>query len=154
MLSRVATIVACTEKVPLPTAFERYAQIDQAAYDFAPIDPPAALVALAASKTERPLQPVWAKIIRMHPGDYLLAHHDHEHDDHRVELILDLSPAVVPDAEVRYRRGGNVFFRFPSQPGHASIVERARDAQAYHTYISKLHTGALVQRLVLLLAEA
>ena len=153
MLSRVATIVACNETVALPAMFERYAQIDQASYEVASLEPPPALVALAAAKTERVLAPVWARIIRMRPGDYLLAHHDHEHGDHRVELILDLSPSVVPDAEVRYRRNGKVFFRFPSQPGHASIVERDGATQAYHTYVSKLHPDAMVLRLVLLLAD-
>ena len=153
MISRVATIVACDERVALPGAFTRYAQIDQASYEVATIEAPPTLVALAAAKTERALVPVWTKIVRLHPGDYLLAHHDHEHDDHRVELTLDLSPAAVPDAEVHYRRGGKVFFRFPSQPGHASIVERDPATQAYHTYVSKLHAGAVVQRLVMLLAD-
>ena len=151
MLSRIATIVPCAETVSLPSVFDRFREIDRASYEHASIDPPAALVALAAGVTERALRPVAARVIRLAPGDYLLAHHDHSHDDHRVELILDLSPAVVPDAEVRYRRDGAVFFRFPSQPGAASIVERDPATQCYHTYVSKLHRGAVVLRLVLLL---
>jgi hypothetical protein len=152
VISRIATIVPCAETVPLPAVFARFREIDRASYEHASIDPPPALVALAAGVTERALRPVSARVVRLVPGDYVLAHHDHTHDDHRVELMLDLSPAVVPDAEVRYRRNGAVFFRFPSQPRTASIVERDPATQCYHTYVSKLHRGAVVVRLVLLLA--
>jgi hypothetical protein len=148
-MTRIATIVPCAEGMPMPVGFERFRQIDLASYEHAPIDPPPALVTLASTIVEHTLRPVSARMIRLLPGDYLLAHHDHSHDDHRVELMLDLSPAVVPDAEVRYRRNGAVFFRFPSQPGTASIVERDPATQCYHTYVSKLHRGAVVLRLVL-----
>jgi hypothetical protein len=150
-MTRIATIVPCAEGVPMPAVFERFRQIDRASYEHASIDPPPALVALASTVVECTLRPVSARMIRLLPGDYLLAHHDHAHDDHRIELMLDLSPAVVPDAEVRYRRNGTVFFRFPSQPRTASIVERDPATQCYHTYVSKLHRGAVVLRLVLLL---
>src|SRR5262249_47981050 len=106
-----ATIVPCAHAVPVPARFERFREIDRASYELASIEPPPALVALAASVTDRALQPVAARMIRLVPGDYLLAHHDHTHDDRRVELMLDLSPAIVPGAEVRYRRNGAVFFR-------------------------------------------
>ncbi len=148
MPSRIATIVPCAETVTVPAAFERFREIDRASYEYAAIDPPPALVALAAAVTERALEPVSARVIRLVPGDYLLAHHDHTHGDHRVELMLDLSPAIVPDAEVRYRRNGAVFFRFPSQPHAASIVERDPATQCYHTYVSKLHRTAVVLRVV------
>jgi len=145
----IATIVPCAETVPLPAEFERFREIDRASYEHATIQPPPALVALASRITERALRPISARVIRLVPGDYLLAHHDHSHDG--VELVLDLSPAVVPDAEVRYRRNGAVFFRFPSQPRAASIVARDPATQCYHTYVSKLHRGAVVLRLVLVL---
>jgi hypothetical protein len=143
-----ATIVPCAQTVPLPASFERYREIDRASYEHATVDPPPALVALACRVAERELRPLSARLVRLVPGDYLLAHHDHVHDDHRVELILDLSPSVVPDVEVRYRRDGAVFFRFPSQPRAASIVERDPATQCYHTYVSKLHREAVVLRLV------
>jgi len=145
----IATIVPCAETVPLPAELERFREIDRASYEHASIEPPPALVALAAGVTERALRPISARVIRLVPGDYVLAHHDHAHDG--VELVLDLSPAVVPDAEVRYRRNGAVFFRFTSQPRAASIVERDPATQCYHTYVSKLHRGAVVLRLVLVL---
>jgi hypothetical protein len=151
VLRVIATIVPCAQTVSPPAMFERFREIDRASYEYASIEPPPALVALAACVTERALRPVSARLIRMLPGDYLLAHHDHAHDDHRVEVILDLSPGIVPDAEVRYRRNGAVFFRFPSRPHAASIVERDAATQCYHTYVSKLHRDAIVLRLVLLL---
>jgi hypothetical protein len=68
-----------------------------------------------------------------------------------VELMLDVSAAAVPGAEVHYRRGGQVYFRAPSAPGAASIVERGPAVACHHTYVSKRHPGAEVVRLVLLL---
>jgi hypothetical protein len=151
-LSRVATIRPFTQKIALPAAFERYTLIDRASYEYAPIDPPAALVALAEEVTQRTLSPASARVIRMTPGDYILARHEELHDDHRVEVIVDCSPVAVPGADVRYQRAGNVFFLFPSQPQTASIVERDPTTQAYHTYVSKLSTG-VVQRLVVQLVD-
>lgn len=155
MISRIATIVPTVAPVALPAAWTRYALVDRGSYEHAELDPPPALVALASDITGRTLRPLWARAVRLVPGDYILAHHDHAHDDHRVELMLDLSPAVVPGAEVRYRRRGAVMFRFPSQPGAASIVERDPTMQCYHTYVSKLHaSGTCIVRLVVLLADA
>ncbi len=78
--------------------------------------------------------------------------HDPLHADHRVDVVVDRSPASVP-AEVRYQRRGATFFRFPSQPGAAAIVERDPATRCHHTYVSKLHAGALVVRVVIQLAE-
>lgn len=152
-LSRVATIRPFTQALALPVTFTRYPQIDRAAYEYAAVEPPTALVALAEEVTQRTLAPIRAQVIRMMPGDYILARHDEPHDDHRVEVIVDCSPAIVPGSEVRYQRAGNVFFLVPSQPGTASIVERDPTTLAYHTYISKLRTGAVVQRVVVQLVD-
>ncbi|HEY4179297.1 MAG TPA: hypothetical protein VGM90_20780 [Kofleriaceae bacterium] len=152
-IARVAVIRPYEEAIAVPSVFERYAQIDRASFEHAPIDPPAALVSFAEKVTERELRPVSARVIRQRPGDYLLAHYDELHDDHRVEVVVDVSPAIVEGAEVRYRRNGAVFFIVPSQPGTASVVERGPTTQAYHTYISKLREGALVQRLVMQLVD-
>ena len=111
----------------------------------------AALTTMASEITGRTLVMSEARVVRLGPGDYLLAHHDRLHDDHPVELMLDLSPASVPGAEVHYRRRGQVYFRVPSTPGSCSIVERGPTVMCNHTYLSKLHTSADVLRLVVLL---
>lgn len=152
-IARVAVIRPYEHAIAVPSAFERYTQIDRAQFEYALLDPPAALVSFAEQVTERDLRPVSSRVIRQRPGDYLLAHYDELHDDHRVEVVVDLSPAIVEDAQVRYRRNGAVFFVVPSQPRTASVVERGPAVQAYHTYISKLREGALVQRLVMQLVD-
>ncbi|HEY4056963.1 MAG TPA: hypothetical protein VGM39_10145 [Kofleriaceae bacterium] len=152
-IARVAVIRPYKQPIAVPTTFERYAQIDRASFEHAVIEPPAELVSFAEQVTERELRPVSARVIRQRPGDYLLAHYDELHDDHRIEVVVDLSPAPVDGAEVRYRRNGAVFFIVPCQPKTASVVERGPAVQAYHTYVSKLREGALVQRLVMQLVD-
>ena len=154
-LSRFTAIVPDVDG-PIPAvAFQRYTLVDRGSYAFAddvPVLP--SLVALASELTDRTLRVTSSRLLRLEPGDYLLAHHDPMHDDHQVEVIVDLSPSPTPGAEVRYRRGrGAVFFVVPSLPGSASIVERDPTTQAYHTYISKLHTGAMVLRHVVRLVD-
>ena len=92
-----------------------------------------------------------ARMLRLVAGDYLLAHHDRVYDDFPVEVMFDLSPAPVPGAEVHYRRRGQAFFRAPCVPGSAAIIERGPTVTSNHTYISKLHAGAAVVRLIALL---
>src|SRR5215470_16212249 len=79
-----------------------------------------------------------ARLLRLVPGDYLLAHHHRVHEDLPIELIADLSPAPVAGAEVHYRRRGQVFFRVPCTPRAVSIVERGPTVTCNHTYVSKL----------------
>lgn len=158
-LSRIATIVDARLPPASPStgspAYTRYALVDRGSYEFCDdVAVPPELVAQAADVTQRSLRVASARLLRLSPGDYLLGHHDHVHDDHRVEVIVDLSPAVVSGAEVRYRRRGAVFFRFPSTPGAASIVERDPATQCHHTYVSKLAVGAIVVRLVVVLVDA
>ena len=71
----------------------------------------------------------------------------------RVDVVLDLSPAHVAGAEVRYQRRGATFLRFPSEPGAAAIVERDPTTRCHHTYVSKILTDAIVVRIVVQLAE-
>lgn len=135
--------------------FTRYALLDRGSYLVLaePQEPEllAALTTVASEITGRSLAVAASRVVRLGPGDYLLAHHDQLHDDHPVELILDLSPASVAGAEVHYRRRGQVYFRVPSTPGSCSIVERGPTVMCNHTYVSKLHTDADVVRLVVLL---
>jgi hypothetical protein len=134
--------------------WQRYTQIDQASYDYADaIDEPALadLALRAASRVaNRELKLGETRALRLHPGDYLLAHHDRVHEGYPLEVVFDLSEREVPGAEVHYRRRGNVFFRFSSQPGAASIVERGPTVTCNHTYVSR-RQDATVTRVVMLL---
>ncbi|CAN5879576.1 hypothetical protein BH11MYX3_BH11MYX3_22940 [soil metagenome] len=153
-LSRLATIVPAEVSLEGPVAYRRYALLDRGSYEHCEdVEVPSVLVTMASEITDRALRVASARLLRLLPGDYVLARHDRVDEDHRVEVILDLSPAAVPGAEVRYLRRGQVFFRVPSQPGTASIVERDPATQCHHTYVSKLHVGASVVRLVVRLQD-
>jgi len=137
--------------------YTRYALLDRGSYDVV-AEPRApelfgALIAIAARTTGRALALAEVRALRLRPGDYLLAHHDRLHDDHPVELVLDLSPASVPGAEVHYRRRGQVYFRVPCAPGSLAIVERGPTVTCNHTYVSKRNPAASVVRLVMLLRD-
>jgi len=153
MMSRLATIVRDVRiDVGVPARFERYALLDRGSYEYARVDAPAAIAALATELTGRDLAVMSARVIRLSPGDYILAHHDHVHDDHLVEVMLDLSPLAVPGAEVRYERGGRMFFVFPSTPGAASVVEREPGTRCHHTYVSRRQPARVTRMVVLLKA--
>ena len=137
--------------------YQRYRLLDRGCYELVG-DPQLAylladLAQLASARTGRTLAPIEARALRLGPGDYLLGHHDVVHDDHPLELILDLSAAAVPGAEVHYRRRGQVFFRMPSAPRALAIVERGPTVTCHHTYVSKLHPDAAIVRLVALLRD-
>lgn len=138
--------------------YTRYALLDRGSYDvLAAPDEPELLARMrraAEAATGRTLAVAESRAVRLLPGDYVLAHHDRLHDDNPVEVTLDLSPAPVPGAEVHYRRRGQVFFRFPSTPGALAVVERGVTVTCNHTYVSKLHEGACVVRLVALLRDS
>lgn len=111
-----------------------------------------------------------ARALLLLPGDYVLDHHDPlgppatlgapaagdaadaADAASLLELMLDLSPAAVEEADVIYRRAGKPCFQLPSQPGALSIVERDGSVSCHHGYLSKRFTGARVLRLVLRLA--
>lgn len=139
--------------------YARYALLDRGSYEVArgvaDAEPALAQLAIDAAEraTGRKLAVAESRVLRLVPGDYLLAHHDRIHDDNPVEVTVDLSPAHVPDAEVHYRRSGQVFFRFPCTPGALAIVERGVTVTCNHTYVSKLHAGATVVRCILLLRD-
>lgn len=165
--SRIATIVpeavgptlAAEVRTRLDRAgYTRYALLDRGSYEIAigPDEPivVAALAGLAGQLTGRSLAAVDARALRLGPGDYLLAHHDRSHEDPLVELMLDLSPASVPGADVHYRRHGKVVFQMASRPGALSVVERGPETDCYHAYVSKRQLGAHVVRLVVRLRDA
>ena len=135
--------------------FTRYALLDRGSYELArgPALPElyAQLARIAAGVTGRSLAVAESRALRLRSGDYLLAHHDVMFDDHPVEIVVDLSASPVLGAEVHYRRRGQVFLRFPSQPGAISIVERGPTITCNHTYVSKRYPDAVVVRLVVLL---
>lgn len=137
--------------------YTRYALYDRGSYDVVenPDEPELVTLMLRAAErtTGRTLTLAESRVLRLVPGDYVLAHHDHIHTDNPVEVTLDLSPAPV-DAEVHYRRRGQVFLRFPCLPGSLAIVERGVTITRNHTYVSRLNEGAVVVRLIVLLRDS
>jgi len=137
--------------------YTRYALLDRGSYDEVKAVGEAelleALAGVAGEITGRSLVVAESRVLRLLPGDYVLLRHDRVHEGRPVELVLDLSPAVVPGAELHYRHRGQVFFTVPSAPGSLSLVERGPTVLCNHTYVSKLHAGASVVRLVVLLRE-
>jgi hypothetical protein len=138
--------------------FSRYGLVDRGSYDVQQDPDVPELLALACTAAERAtgrtLAVAEARVLRLVPGDYLLAHHDRLHDDNPVEVTLDLSPAPVADVDVCYRRRGQVFFRVPCTPGTLAIVERGVTVTCNHTYVSKLARDAVVVRLMVLLRDS
>jgi hypothetical protein len=163
---RIATVVpdvvgpalAAEVRARLDRAYTRYALLDRGSYEvaIAPDEPAlvAALTGVARRVTGRSLALVDARALRLGPGDYVLSHHDRSHDEPLVELMLDLSPASVPDADVHYRRHGKAVFQAASRPGALSVVERGPETTCHHAYVSKRHRGAEVVRLVVRLRDA
>jgi len=150
--ARTAVIVPDAIELGIDAKFTRYALLDRGSYEYADADVPARLITLARDVTGRALEVAEARLLRLVPGDYLLAHHDRVHDDLPIEVIADLSPAPVAGAEVHYRRRGQVFFRVRCTPRAVSIVERGPTVTCNHTYVSKLSPpDAEVLRLVALL---
>lgn len=135
--------------------YTRYALLDRGSFDeVRNVDEPVLLEALAAIAGEiagRALVVAEARVLRLLPGDYVLLRHDRVHEERPVELMLDLSPACVPGAAVHYRHRGQVYFTNPCTPGALCLVERGPTVLCNHTYVSKLHVGASVVRLVVLL---
>lgn len=152
-LSRIASVLPDAPAAMPAVSLHRYALLDRGSYQFADDVPaPPGALALAQEVTARPLRLLSTRLVVLGPGDYVLARHDPMHDDHRVELVYDVSPAPAP-CEVRYQRRGAVFFVFPCTPGAACVVERDPTTQRYQTYVSKLHAHARVARLVVQLAD-
>jgi hypothetical protein len=149
--------LAAQARARLAHGFTRYALLDRGSYDVL-VDPPepaliGAMIERAQRTTGRALALAEARVLRLGPGDYLLAHHDRIHEGHPVELVLDLSAASVPGAEVHYRRRGQVYFRVPCVPHSLAIVERGPTVTCNHTYVSKRHATASVVRLMMLLGD-
>lgn len=138
---------------PTFAGWTRYGLLDRGSYEF--IDGPRQLereiIELAERSTSRTGLAIrqW-RALRLVAGDYILTEHDRLHDDNPVEVTIVVSSSPV-DAEVHYRRRGQVFLRVPSVPGTASVVERGPTVTCNHTYVSKRDPRACVIRIVALL---
>ena len=131
--------------------YERYRLLDRGSYDFIESPPAPELVATATALIEQQTgerrRCVESRVVRLVPGDYMLAHHDRMRD-RGLEVVFDLSPAPAP-AELHYRQHGQVFLRIPCVPGSAALIPRNPTVTANHTYLSKLHTGQVVRWIAL-----
>ncbi|HEY5923464.1 MAG TPA: hypothetical protein VIV11_17410 [Kofleriaceae bacterium] len=136
----------------------RYTRLDRASYESVDNPDEPALVALmlraAERATGRKLACETTRLLHLAPGDYVLAHHDPLYEGNPVEVTIDLSPAAVEDAEIHYRRSGQVFFRVPCVPSMLAIVERGVTITCNHCYVSKLHERASVVRFIILLRDS
>lgn len=151
----VAPALAAEVRARLEPQYVRYALVDRAHFEHVPaLDEPALRVLaarVAEAQTGRALEVVEARALRLRPGDYVLARHDRLHEGLPLEVTLDLSPAVVPDADLHYRRRGDVFFAVPSRPGIAAVVERGPTVTCNHVYVSqRLAPGSVVRAMFLL----
>jgi hypothetical protein len=137
-------------RVELPE-LQRFPWIDRGAYGWADIDIGVAAPLLAHIDPEDPRRVLaCARIVVLGPGDYILAHHDPMPDagESPLELVLDLSAAPTPGADLYYRRRGAAFLAVPATPGTLAIVERGPTVTANHTYVNKRYPAARVVRLI------
>ena len=134
--------------------FTRYTLLDRGSYEFTDdVDAPfTELAAIASQHAGRELAITEARALKLVPGDYIFAHHDRLHENFPIELVLDLSPVAV-NADIHYRRRGQVFFRVPCAPRSLAIVERGPAVTRNFCYVSKLQ-AAVVVRLVMLTSDA
>jgi hypothetical protein len=115
--------------------FARYALFDRASYDYLDVPADPRIAELVATHTGARRRCIASRVIRLVPGDYVLARHDPSPTG--LEVVIDISPAPAA-AEVHYRQHGQVFFRVPCEPGTAALVPRNPSVTCNHTYLSKL----------------
>jgi hypothetical protein len=122
--------------------FTRYALVDRGSYEWVdvPVDP--RIGELVATHTGTRRRCVASRVIRLVPGDFILARHDPRPTG--LEVVVDLSAAPCA-AEVHYRQHGQVFFRMPCEPGTAALVPRYPSVTSNHTYVSKLASVEVVR---------
>ncbi len=147
--SRLEAVRRTIEAVPLA----RSRVIDRASCSSAVLEDAAlaeVLAEAASAVTGRALRLASARIVRLEPGDYVLTRADRVYEDRPVEVVLDVSRAAVPGAEVHYRHRGQVFFVVPSSPGALAVVERGPTVLANHTYVSKRQAGVVLRIVALL----
>ncbi|HEY6036470.1 MAG TPA: hypothetical protein VIV58_19465 [Kofleriaceae bacterium] len=142
-------LLATRSAVIVPTAiraqfagFTRYALYDRGSYELVDVPADPRIGALVEQVTGVRRRCVASRVIRLVPGDYILARHDSIPTG--LEVVIDISPAPAA-AELHYRQHGQVFFRMPCEPGTAALVPRNPTVTANHTYLSKLHTAEVVR---------
>lgn len=147
LATRSAVIIANAVGPRSFAGYQRYRLFDRGSYEF--IDDPdapdviAQAVALIAKQTGDQRRCLESRVVKLSPGDYILAHHDRIHE-RGLEVVLDFSPAPAPQ-ELHYRQHGQVFFRVPCAPGSAAMIPRNPTVTANQTYLSKLHAGEVVR---------
>ncbi len=150
--SRTATVASGVSlRLALPP-LERYPWIDRGAYAWGEVTDLSVLAPLVAriDPADPRRELACARVLVLAAGDYILAHHDPMPDagDSPLELVLDLSEAPTPGADLYYRRRGAAFLAVPASPGTLAIVERGPTVTAHHAYVSRRYPAARVVRLV------
>jgi hypothetical protein len=122
--------------------FTRYALVDRGSYEYVDVPADPRIAELVATHTGTRRRCVASRVIRLVPGDFILARHDTSPTG--LEVVVDISPAPCA-AELHYRQHGQVFFRMPCEPGTAALVPRNPTVTSNHTYVSKLHPAEVIR---------
>lgn len=152
LLATRSAVIVKTDVRAVVEAWTRYALVDRASYAWADVAADPRLGAIVERFCGEPRRCIASRVVRLVPGDYILARHDPIRERGTIEVVVDQSPAAVAGAEVQYRQHGQVLFRMPSEPGTAAVVPCGPTVTANHTYVSKLCTGAEVIRWIAVFA--
>jgi hypothetical protein len=124
------------------TGFTRYALLDRGSYEYVDVPADPRIGELVANHTGARRPCIASRVIRLVPGDFILARHDPSPTG--LEIVIDISPAPAA-AELHYRQHGQVFFRVPCAPGTAALVPRNPTVTCNHAYVSKLGNAEIVR---------
>lgn len=152
LLATRSAMIVKTDVRAAFTGFARYALLDRGSYEWVDVSPDDRLATIVETFCGERKRCVASRVLRLVPGDYVLARHDPVRERGTIEVVVDMSPAPDEGSEVQYRQHGQVFFRMPCEPGTAAVVPCGPSVTANHTYVSKLHTGAEVVRWIAVFA--
>ncbi|MEO6772534.1 MAG: hypothetical protein ABI467_05855 [Kofleriaceae bacterium] len=122
--------------------FARYRLLDRGSYEYLDVPADPRIGALVAAHTGAVRRCIASRVIRLLPGDYVLARHDPSPTG--LEVVVDVSPAPSA-AELHYRQHGQLLLRVPCAPGTAALVPRNPTVTCNHTYLSRLGTAEVVR---------
>jgi hypothetical protein len=152
LLATRSAMIVKTDVRAAFTGFARYRLYDRGSYEWLEVPADDRLGQIVETFCGERKRCVASRVLRLVPGDYVLARHDPVRERGTIEVVVDLSPAAVEGAEVQYRQHGQVFFRMPCEPGTAAVVPCGPTVTSNHSYVSKLRTGGEVVRWIAVFA--